>query len=93
MTETAWCVPCWSRVTIEEVCVESELTSFGEIDYTITHMVCGHHTQGPGHVRGAAPGAPYAGPQVAVAATTRPWDIDAARARQRQLEGGEDHDV
>lgn len=92
MPDTAYCPDCATRQVVEETSTEGHMERRGEVEYQVTHLACGHTLQGPGHVVCAAPGAPYAGPGVAVAATTRARDLRAARARQEQLDNpwGED---
>jgi hypothetical protein len=84
--ETAWCPECRGRQVIEETSVEGHYEAWGEVEYLVTRLACGHTTQGGETVVGPAPGAPYVGPQVAVAATTHPRDLRAAAARQRTLD-------
>jgi hypothetical protein len=81
-TERSWCPECRTTREVEEQSPESHMERHGEVGYLVTRMDCGHTTQGPSTVVGPAPGAPYAGPQVAVAATTNPRDLRHARDRQ-----------
>ena len=84
--ETAWCPDCRSRQEVEDRHAESHMTAHGEAGYTVTDLSCGHSLTTDARIIGPAPGAPYAGPQVAVAASHRPRDLRAAQARQRVID-------
>lgn len=84
--ETAWCPECRSRQEVEDKHDESEMTRRGEVGYFVRDLSCGHSLTAETGIVGPAPGAPYAGPQVAVAHGTRPRDLRAARARQAQID-------
>ena len=86
MTERAFCGECRTMREVVDQFFASKMEKWGEIDYSVTALDCGHEIQGPDRVVGPAPGAPYAGPSVAPAATSRPRDLRAAHRRQQQLD-------
>ena len=71
---------------IEEVSIEGTYRVYGEVECRVTWLDCGHQAVGPEVVIGAAPGAPYAGPQVAVARTASPRDLQDAAERQDAID-------
>lgn len=84
--DAAWCGMCGRMREVEDTHEESHYEPWGEVGYQVTDLACGHSLQGEGRRIGAAPGAPYAGPGVATAATARPRDLRGARARQDALD-------
>jgi hypothetical protein len=72
--------------TIEDEFSAGRMERWGEEEYWVTAFVCGHEQSGPGKVVAPAPGAPYAGPGRATAATPSPRDLRAADRRQRELD-------
>ena len=79
---TGWCPECRRTRGIEDQFPESRYEKRGEVEFMVDVFDCGHTNERGEHVVGAAPGAPYAGPQAVIAASTRPADMRAARAEQ-----------
>ncbi len=82
----AWCPECQLTQRIVDASDESTMERSGERGYWVERLACGHETQTDRGVVGPAPGAPYAGPGVAVAATSHPRDVARARAAQVKLD-------
>ena len=81
-----YCPECQTRQRVEELDSAPSMRPWGEVAQPMAWLVCGHDVAlGPEVVVAEAPGAPYAGPGVAVAASTRSRDLRAADARQAQL--------
>lgn len=64
------------------------MTPRGEVEYLATDLECGHSTDTSDTAQPTrpAPGAPWAGEQVAVAQTSSLRSLAAARARQDALD-------
>lgn len=78
---TGYCTDCRRFVAIEDQFPESTYEAGGEMGFRVTRFACGHETTTNPVRIGDAPGAPYAGEQTPVAATSQPWDMRAAQAR------------
>lgn len=78
----AWCPECRTGSSVEDEFIESRYERSGEYEFTVTKLACGHDVISGEHCVGAAPGAPYAGPQAVVAASARPRDLHAAATAQ-----------
>lgn len=73
--------------TVEDVDPHaSQMTASGEEEWTGTYLACGCTLTENPRIVGPAPGAPYAGPGVAVAASSRPRDLRAAQRLQDRLD-------
>lgn len=83
---TGWCMECRTRIEVVDDFEESTYESGGEMGFRVTVFACGHVIESSSVRVGEAPGAPYAGPQATVAATSQPWDLRAADARQDALD-------
>lgn len=64
----------------------SRMTARGEEEWTGSYLACGCTITENPRIVGTAPGAPYAGPGVAVATSARPRALREAVARQRVLD-------
>lgn len=72
----AYCPPCGSRQPVLDNDQAHTYRPWGEVTMPVAILECGHTvSQGPETVAGAAPGAPYAGPERAtvLAAQTDPY--------------------
>lgn len=87
---TAWCTTCGRSSRVIDRFDAGHMTRAGEVEYAVTALACGHEEQGTEKIIGPAPGVPYAGPQTAVAASTRSRDLLAAHRRQAFLDGATD---
>jgi len=80
-----WCPECRTSSTVTDEFSHGWYERDGEHQATVTVLACGHRVQSGDRVVGGAPGAPYAGPGVVVAASQSPRDrLAAALAQSRQ---------
>lgn len=77
-----WCAECRRRVEVDDEFTHGWYERNGEHEVTVTKLSCGHDLTYGDRIVGAAPGAPYAGPQAVVARSTRSRDLLAASAAQ-----------
>lgn len=56
-----YCPSCRTRVALDDVSTEVEVTALGEVAWRVEWLTCGHTIQQRGDYLGPAEGAPYAG--------------------------------
>lgn len=90
MTARAWCGECRRTQDVEDQFDAGTYEGPHEMAWWVTVFSCGHTTEGPRRIVGASPGAPYAGPTIPVAASTKASDLAAARPAQPPLDPAQD---
>lgn len=85
-----FCPECLTRKAVEDEFDTGTYEGPNEIAWWVTVLACGHSIEGPRQIVGPSPGAPYAGPTRAVAASTSPADLAAAKAEQPPVDPAQD---
>ena len=85
--QMTYCPDCRTMQPVEDTHHESNYEGGSamawEQHYTVEDLACGHQRITRGAATNTAPGAPYAGPDIPVAASHHPRDLAAARAEYR----------